>query len=112
MHIAAGLQRRLMVKSKNIKELFEGGSKHLTSLQRRSRERSQALLYVRASLPEPLGARVTTAGLEDGRLTIGVSGGAWAARLRYLTESLRESVGLSMGIEIRSVRIKVVQPHI
>jgi hypothetical protein len=100
-----------MVKSNNIKGLFEGGSTRLTSLKRRSEERSEALGIVRASLPEKLGERVTTAGLADGRLTIGVAGSAWAARLRYLTETLRERVGSSLGIEIRSVRIKVVHPQ-
>jgi hypothetical protein len=108
--VAVGLQRRLMTKSSNIKELFEGGNRRLTSLKERSRERSAALGLVRAYLPEGLAERVTTAGVSQGRLTIGVAGGAWAARLRYLTETLRERVGSSLGVEICSVRIKVVHP--
>jgi Dna[CI] antecedent, DciA len=63
-----------------------------------------------AALPPKLAETVTTAGVEQGRLTIGVSGGAWASRLRYATEMLRRRVSAAMGIEIRTVRIKVVHP--
>lgn len=66
--------------------------------------------HVCRALPPQLAAAVVSAGLEDGRLTIGVNGGSWASRLRYATDSLRLRVGTSMGAEIRSVRIKVV-PH-
>jgi hypothetical protein len=97
-------------KRRDIKRLFEGDSERLTSLKARSRERSQALAHVLAALPPKLAQTVATAGVEHGRLTIGVSGGAWASRLRYVTEMLRRRVGDAMGTEIRTVRIKVVQP--
>jgi predicted nucleic acid-binding Zn ribbon protein len=51
---------------------------------------------------------VITAGIEEGRLIVGVSGGAWASRLRYRSQALRERVASALGREIRSVRIKVV----
>ena len=60
-------------------------------------------------LSPPLARAVASAGIEAGRLTVGVSGAAWASRLRYATAELKK-VGPAMGIEIRSVRIKVVQP--
>ena len=50
-----------------------------------------------------------TAGIEEGRLTVGVSGGVWASRLRYRSQALRERVADTLGREIHSVRIKVVQ---
>lgn len=99
-----------MRKSKDIKALFEGGSKRLTDLKTRSRERSNVLTHVLAALPERLAGSVVSAGVDRGRLTVGVTAGAWATRLRYLTETLRREVGRSLGAEIESVRIKVVQP--
>jgi hypothetical protein len=99
-----------MEKYININQLLERGSERLRSLRARSRERSQALSHVIAALPPKIAATVTTAGIERGRLTIGVSGGAWALRLRYMTEMLRRDVGKATGTEIRSVRIKVVHP--
>jgi hypothetical protein len=95
-------------KTRNINKLFEGHSGRLTSLKTRSRERSHTLAQVLEALPPKLAATVTTAGIEGGRLTIGVSGAAWASRLRYVTEMLRRRVGDAMGIDIRTVRIKVV----
>jgi hypothetical protein len=97
-------------KTRNINRLFEGDSGRLTSLKERSRKRSQTLTQVLAALPPKLAAAVTTAGIEQGRLTIGVSGAAWASRLRYVTEMLRRRLSDAMGIEIHTVRIKVVHP--
>jgi hypothetical protein len=76
----------------------------------RSRARSAVLAHVQAALPPNLARTVATAGLEQGRLTVGVAGGVWASRLRYATDALRQKVGKSMGVEIQRVRIKVVQP--
>ncbi len=99
-----------MRKPKNINELFQGGSRRLTDLKSRAQERSTVLKHVCAVLPSKLAEKVASAGLEQGQLTLGVAGAAWACRLRYASESLREGVGQSMGVEIRSVRIKVVPP--
>ena len=100
-----------MRKSRNIKELFEGGSARLTSLLDRSRARSAVLAHVQAALPAELARAVATAGLEQGCLTVGVAGAVWASRLRYATDTLCQNVGRSMGVEIERVRIKVVQPR-
>lgn len=101
-----------MRKPKNINELFQGGSRRLTDLKSRTEQRSAVLEHVCAALPAKLAEKVLSAGLEQGQLTLGVSGAAWASRLRYATERLREGVGQSMGVEIRIVRIKVVRPSI
>jgi hypothetical protein len=95
-------------KTRNINRLFEGDGGRLKSLQERGHKRSQALTQVHAALPPKLAATVITAGIEHGRLTVGVSGAAWASRLRYVTEMLRKRLSDAMGIEIRTVRIKVV----
>jgi Dna[CI] antecedent, DciA len=65
---------------------------------------------VREALPARLAQAVVSAGIEGGRLTIGVVGAVWASRLRYLTESVRKRVGASQGIAILSVRVRVVPP--
>jgi hypothetical protein len=65
---------------------------------------------VRAALPARLALAVASAGIEQGRLTIGVVGGVWASRLRYLTESVRKRVAASTGIPVVSVRVRVVPP--
>jgi hypothetical protein len=96
-----------MKKSININELLGAG--RLKGLQTQSRERRDVLAQVRAALPPELEGTVVTAGIEEGRLTVGVSGGAWASRLRYRAQALRERVGGALGREITSVRIKVVQ---
>jgi len=102
--------RAAVRKSKNINELMTGGSKRLTALKSQTRARSAVLAHVCSALPPKLGERVASAGIERGQLTIGVLGAAWASRLRYVTETLRKRVGESMGVEIQSVRIKVVPP--
>ncbi len=99
-----------MRKTKNIKELFQGGSRRLTDLKSRTDKRSAVLKHVCAVLPPKLADKVLSAGLEQGQLTVGVSSAAWASRLRYATDTLRAGVGESMGVEIQSVRIKVVPP--
>jgi len=66
---------------------------------------------VRAALPARLAQAVASAGIEQGRLTIGVSGAVWASRLRYFTDTVRKRVSESLKIEILSVRIRVLPPH-
>jgi hypothetical protein len=100
-----------MQKPKSIKELLQSGGARLAHLDTRSRERSRALQHVCAALPPELAEVVVSAGIDEGKLTIGVTGGTWAARLRYVTETLRLRVADSMGADIQSVRIKVVPPR-
>ncbi len=100
-----------MHKPKSINELLTGGGKRVAALKARTEARALARAHVCASLPENLAAAVVSAGIESGRLTIGVAGAPWAARLRYVTETLRMRVSASMGVDIQSVRIKVVPPR-
>jgi len=100
-----------MQKPKSINELIRIGGARLTALKARAEERNLALEQVRAALPPVLAQTVVSAGLEGGQLTIGVAGAAWASRLRYVTDTLRKRVGGSLGVEIKTVRIKVVPPR-
>jgi hypothetical protein len=97
-------------KYKDINEILQGGSARLRSLRDRSRARSSILVKVQAALSPELADKVISAGIEAGRLTVGVSGAVWAVRVRYAARELRQKVGTALGIEIERVRIKVVQP--
>jgi hypothetical protein len=101
-----------MQKPKSVSELLARGGKRLSLLNVRSSQRSQVLKQVRAALPSRLAEAVVSAGLDQGRLTIGVVGAQWASRLRYSTEIIRKRVAGSLGAEIHSIRIRVVpQPQ-
>jgi hypothetical protein len=65
---------------------------------------------VRAALPVRLAGAVVSAGVQDGRLSVGVVGAVWASRLRYSVAIIRERVAKSTGLDITSVRIRVVPP--
>jgi hypothetical protein len=99
-----------MQNPKSLSDLLAGAGKRLTALKTRSLERSLVLDQVRAALPPRLATAVVSAGIEQGKLTIGVVGAVWASRLRYLTESVRNHVSMSSGVSIITVRIRVVPP--
>jgi len=82
----------------------------LASLKTRLQERSVVVEQVRAALPAQIARAVVSAGIEQGRLTIGVVGAVWASRLRYSTEVLRKHIASSMGIAIVGVKVRVVPP--
>ena len=99
-----------MENSKSLSELLARGGKRLSRLTERSAERAQVLNLVRASLPPRLAESVASAGLEAGRLTLGVVGAVWASRLRYSTDVIRKRVAKALDQEILAVKIRVVPP--
>lgn len=99
-----------MQNTRRLSELLVVPGKRLASLAQRSDERRSIVMQVREALPPKLAEKVSSAGIEAGRLTIGVTGAVWASRLRYSTETIRERVTLSSGINIQRVRIRVVPP--
>jgi hypothetical protein len=99
-----------MQNSKSLSELLARGGKRLSLLKDRAAERSKIVEQVRAALPARLAQAVASAGLDGGRLTVGVVGAVWASRLRYSTDAIRKQVGKSIGKEILTVRIRVVPP--
>jgi hypothetical protein len=99
-----------MENSKSLSELLARGGKRLSRLTERSAARAQVLNLVRAALPARLAESVASAGLEDGRLTVGVVGAVWASRLRYSTDAIRKRVAKALGQEILTVKIRVVPP--
>jgi hypothetical protein len=99
-----------MQNPRRVSDLLSRSRNKLTALKTRSQERSRVLEQVRAALPARLSKAVASAGIEQGRLTIGVVGAVWASRLRYSTEAVRKHVASSMGIAIVGVKIRVVPP--
>jgi hypothetical protein len=99
-----------MQNSKSLSELLARGGKRLSLLKDRAAQRSEIVEQVRAALPARLAESVVSAGLEAGRLTIGVVGAVWASRLRYSTDAIRKRVAKSAGQDVLSVRIRVVPP--
>ena len=99
-----------MQNSKSLSELLARGGKRLSRLVDQAAERSQIVEQVRAALPARLAQSVASAGLDGGRLTIGVVGAVWASRLRYSSDAIRKRVAKSLGKEVLTVRIRVVPP--
>lgn len=98
-------------KPRSIKELLGTAGKRLSTLAAQAADRATTRAHVCHALPPEFAAAVISAGLKDGQLTIGVNGGHWATRLRYLTDTLREHVGAAAGVQIQGVRIRVVPPR-
>ena len=85
------------------------GLKRVTALKARSETRSRILQSVREALPEHLAVAVVTAGVDQGRLSVGVIGAVWAARIRYFLPQARERLK-KQGIEVMTARVRVVPP--
>jgi len=99
-----------MQNPRSVSDLLSRTGNKLTALKARSAARVLVVEQVRAALPARLALAVVSAGVDQGRLTIGVAGAVWASRLRYLTESVRKRVAASSGAAIISVRVRVVPP--
>lgn len=95
----------------SINELLRSNGKRLSSLTTQAAARNATLEKVRAALPAALAKAVVTAGIQQGKLTVGVAGASWAARVRYTIEELRSQVTASTGIDITQVHIKVIPPR-
>jgi Dna[CI] antecedent, DciA len=95
---------------KPISELIASSDKRLDELSARLARRAAVLAGVRAALAPSLAAHVASAGLEAGRLSIGVASGAWATRLRYSVHAARARIAAALGTEITRIRIRVLPP--
>jgi hypothetical protein len=102
--------RVAMQNPRSLSDLLSRTGNKLTTLKIRSQHRALIVEQVRAVLPARLALAVASAGIDQGRLTIGVVGAVWASRLRYLTESVRKQVGGATGIVILTVKVRVVPP--
>jgi hypothetical protein len=98
-----------MTNPKTINELLRGAKK-LSQLTQRADKRAQVLTELRSALPVRLAQAVVSAGLEDGRLSVGVVGAVWASRVRYYLPAARTQLQSALGLDVISVRIRVVPP--
>jgi hypothetical protein len=99
-----------MQNPRSLSDLLSRSGNKLTALKARAQERSLVVEQVRAALPARLALAVASAGVDQGRLTIGVVGAVWASRIRYFTDAVRKGVSGSLGVEILAIRIRVVPP--
>lgn len=99
-----------MQNPRSVSDLLSRSGNKLSALKLRSQERSLVVEQVRATLPARLAQAVVSAGIDQGRLTIGVVGAVWASRIRYFTDSVRKGVSGSLGVEVLGIRIRVVPP--
>src|ERR1700694_984842 len=72
-----------MQNPRSVSDLLSRTGNKLTALRSRSQARSLVVEQVRAALPARLAQAVASAGIEQGRLSIGVVGAVWASRIRY-----------------------------
>jgi Dna[CI] antecedent DciA-like protein len=100
---------RKMQNTKTINELLSG-TKRLSQLKSRSEKRSRILVSVREALPPHLAHAVVTAGVDEGRLSIGVVSGVWASRIRYFLPMARAHLHRELGISLVSARVRVITP--
>jgi hypothetical protein len=99
-----------MQNTKRVSELLSQGHPKLRDLKDRLKDRHAVLTQVRAALPPKIAQHVESAGIDQGRLSLGTSAAVWASRLRYLTDDLRKQVGAAMGVDILTVKIRIVPP--
>jgi hypothetical protein len=97
----------IMEKTKHISQLLRSDGR-LVGLDARLRQRCKVLEDVRTALPDRLAQAVVSAGVDGGRLTIGVVSSVWASRIRYCPEASRTSLSEKLGMVLSGVRIRVV----
>jgi hypothetical protein len=97
----------IMEKTKHISQLLRSDGR-LLGLDAKLQQRCKVLEEVRTALPGRLAQAVVSAGVDGGRLTIGVVGSVWASRIRYCSQASRTSLSEKLGIVLSSVRIRVV----
>ncbi len=96
-----------MEKTRHISELLKSDGR-LVRLDASLQQRGRVLEEVRTALPHRLAQAVVSAGVDGGRLTIGVAGSVWASRIRYCSQGSRSNLSDKLGIALTSVRIRVV----
>ncbi len=86
---------------KNIKELLNSGGARIRALKIRGEARRNVLAAVRASLPPLAAEAVISARIDQEILTLGVTSGGWATRLRSAAADRRRRGGAGRGAPIR-----------
>lgn len=90
-----------------VSELLAKGQGLLERLRTGAAASTRTLEMVRRALPDTLAEHVDAASLEGGELSLSVSSAAFAARIRYLEQSLCAAVTRDTGAAVSRCRIKV-----
>ena len=91
------------------KLLKSGGGGSLENVLRHAREMGDLTSRLKAALDADLSAELVSANVrEDGDLALVCSSPAWAARLRFESETLREAAKAA-GFIVKNVRVTVAR---
>ena len=82
----------------------------LAQLLHASQQHATMLAELRQRLPDDLARALCSAALDGGCLRLGVAGGAWAARLRFLAPQLRQRLGDWPYGAVETVEVRVTVP--
>lgn len=95
---------------KSLENLLEqGGTGELGGLVRRAREMDSLVNALHEALGGDAGASIRAANVrDDGTLIVLVSTSAWAARLRFETDTMLEAAR-SVGVKAQACKIRVSQ---
>ena len=81
-------------------------------LYARTRELDQLNRVIRATVPENCKHHISVAGIRENQLILVTDSPVWASRLRLYTQNMISMLAEHAGIDVNSVRIKLIQPKI
>ncbi|NKB38911.1 MAG: DUF721 domain-containing protein [Gammaproteobacteria bacterium] len=94
-----------------IQEFLKGNTEAFAALQKRAAELQLIHEQIQSILPPPLGEHFTLANVNHNCLTLHTDSPAWAARLRFKTAEILNTIKpLCDTNPPKSIRIKVVPP--
>jgi len=96
----------------SLHSLLNGRSSALGGLIRHAAQLKDLNEHLGRELPAPLNQHVTVANVYQDTLVLNTGSPVWAARLRYLTPSILDSVRCRPGYStLRSVRVRISLPE-
>lgn len=99
-----------MGSQQHLHKLLAAAGGPLSQLLQASQQHATVLAQLRQRLPDDLAAAVCSAALDRGCLRLGVTGSAWATRLRFLAPQLcRRLEGWPYG-PVETVEVRVTVP--
>lgn len=99
-----------MGSQQHLHKLLAAAGGPLAQLLHASEEHARLLAQLRQRLPPDLAAALRSAALDRGRLRLGVSGSAWATRLRFMAPQLcRQLADWPYG-PVEAVQVHVAAP--
>jgi hypothetical protein len=97
-----------MYKPRKVSELLTSGAPRLQHLARRAKAALALREQVQAALPAQLAPHITGAVQRQQDLILSVDSPAFCARLRFEAPRLRAALGLSTGLPIGRISVRVL----